>query len=68
MDKIRGFLLVESQVSSTLSSEPLQRQECGDLCYPLGSAISRAPGNHVHNVGLFFLQWLSNSSSLFEAE
>lgn len=68
MDKICGFLLVESQVLSTLSSAPLQRQECGDLCYPSGSAISRAPGNHVHNVVLFFLQWLSNSSSLFGAE
>lgn len=41
-DEICGFLLVESQVLSTLSSEPLQRQEGGDPCYPLGSAISRA--------------------------
>lgn len=50
-----------------VSSETLQRQECPDLCYPLGSAISRAPGNHINNVFLFFLQWLSNSPSLLEA-
>lgn len=56
---------MESQVLSILSSEPLQRQEGGDPCYPLGSAISRAPGNHIHNVVLFFLQWLSNLSSPF---